>query len=262
MSDLIVGQDVSSQERARLLTGLWPQLPVEISQCIIKQLDARGLMTFARLSKGINAFVYRDNKLWQDVGVNHSYSKGLMLANSHRKLTQREMKRKVNPEVMAFVIVLGSHHIDAGFAGDDMPEVVSPSLLCQLRRFGQAPRYFAGQETKFVANGTNLPVIKDKQVLNTKYMLHLVEQAFVSHSCASPDEQPLLLAASARVQISDRLLYECMERFNVPAIATAESEILALYSHGQTDGIVVDVGYECTIIIPIVEGTLYIAPPS
>jgi actin-related protein len=105
-------------------------------------------------------------------------------------------------------------------------------------------------------------VIKDKQVLNTEYMLHLVEQAFVAHSCASPDEQPLLLAASARVQISDRLLYECMERFNVPAIATAESEILALYSHGQTDGVVVDVGYECTIIIPIVEGMLYIAPPS
>lgn len=248
-------QHLSAQERRRLLTALWPQLPAEISQWIVKQLDVRGLMTFARLSRGLNALVYSDDELWRDADpVPRAYAHGLMLANSRRKLIQRGMRTK-SDECAPFVITLGSHHVDAGTAGDDMPAVVSPSLVCQTPRFGLTPQYYAGHEA-LVAQGTRSPAIKDKKIYNEEHVLRLIEQAFVSHPSVCPDEQPLLLMTSARTQISNRLLYECMERFGVRNIYSSDSETFALYSHGLTDGMVVDVGYECTTIVPVVEGAL------
>ncbi len=216
-------------------------------------------MRFACTSKGTQTLVYSDNQLWQAADVTRSYSKELKLATSNRRLIQREIRNKGkdgNETVMALVVALGSHHIDAGMAGDDIPDIVVPSLVCQVKSFGEQPQLFAGHEAALIPSGTKILPIQKKQITNTKYLLHLIEQVYVSHPCADFEYQPLLLSFSARNMVSDydELMYECLQRFNIPVIAAVESETLALYTHGQTDGIVVDVGYECTTIVPVEEG--------
>ena len=249
-------QHVSSHERSNTLLELWPQLPVEISYHIIRQLDAKGLMALACVTKGSNTVIYDDTKLWRDLAVNHHFPKDLALADSYRKLIQREAKNKPNRIFVATMMVaLGSHHVDAGVAGDELPDLVIPSAVQMVTgRLGQRQHY-AGQDAKHITSGSSGTVMHEKKIINIEHVVQLIEQVYVSHPQAQFD-QPLILGVSARNLQSelDRLMYACCERLDVPAIACVASEELALYSHGYNNGMVVDVGYEWTTIIPIVDG--------
>ena len=154
------------------------------------------------------------------------------------------------------VIDAGSGISKAGFAADDVPCTVFPSVVAP--HFVTIPLgTYVGYAAQRCTGSLSLEhPIKHGIITNWEQMERIWRYIFSGALHVSPDEHPVLLTEAAlnHKYSREKMTADMFETFSVPALYVQSSQVLSLYATGHTTGIVLNSGEDVTSSVPIYEG--------
>eukprot|EP01083_Nonionella_stella_P236245 829918_1 len=154
------------------------------------------------------------------------------------------------------VIDCGSSHIKAGFAGDDAPRAIFPSVVA-LEQTGSWNRqgYVGGDAIIRKPLSCQYP-IQSGVVTSWDAMERIWHHTFYNELRVQPEEHAVLVSEPVLNTKNNRekTTQIMFETFNVPQFYGELQPKLALYASGRSTGIVMDCGHGLTQIVPIYEG--------
>lgn len=162
---------------------------------------------------------------------------------------------------------VGSYNTRFGYAGEDLPRCVFPSIVAVLddamAMEDEAPneRLAFGQDAlRLRQNALLFPLVKNSQWTNAKYLACLVKYA-KQHILKIDEPMPLLVVESGENTAEAKRQF-CDAIFDAAATTTdcfsavyfARTPVAASFALGKHTSLVVDIGAEFTTVTPVVDG--------
>jgi actin len=162
----------------------------------------------------------------------------------------------------AIVIDNGSSWTKAGFAGDDVPRSVFPTVISPPDHSGEMPgmarkKAYVGVNAQSKCSPSTLRYpIESGVVTNWDYMETLWHYTLYDELRVTPEEHPMLLSEvplnpAANREKANELMFEL---FHVPSLYIANQAMLSLCANGRTTGVVLESGDHVTHSVAIYEG--------
>ncbi|GBG77670.1 hypothetical protein CBR_g24116 [Chara braunii] len=191
----------------------------------------------------------------------------LQIEESSQGLLLQQQEGETEVEVSAIVCDNGSGMVKAGFAGEEAPRVVFPSVVVQSKD-GTEESFRVGMDLKSIfaessdeaqseQGGIELQYpIKNGIVTDFDLMEKIWRHTFYDELHVEPQDHPVLLTESPLNPRAHRekMIEIMFETFSVPAAYMSIQAVLSLYSTCRMTGIVVDCGDGVTHTAPIFEG--------
>ena len=168
---------------------------------------------------------------------------------------------------LILVLDCGSRMCKAGFAKDDAPRLVFPSIIGRLRNMNYgllAGVHETSRDAHFFSAGESFSFgfkYKYSYPIEHGIFTNLDEMERVWHHIfnelgVAPEEHLVLLLEPPHnpKAMREKMTQIMFETFNVPAMYMASQAVLSLYAAGRTTGIVIESGDGVTHIVPIYEG--------
>ncbi|KAI5660170.1 hypothetical protein M9H77_28963 [Catharanthus roseus] len=181
-------------------------------------------------------------------------------------------------EVSAIVVDLGSHTCKAGYAGEDAPKAVFPSVVGSIDQMdvdepdnsdknsgsipdskskGKRKLYVGSQALGYRRDHMEvLSPIKDGIVADWDIVESIWDHAFKDCLLIDPKEHPMLLAEPCvnTQQQREKAAEIMFEKYQAPALFLAKNAVLTSFASGRATSLVVDSGGGSTTVAPVHDG--------
>ncbi len=165
---------------------------------------------------------------------------------------------------IALVVDNGTGVSKSGFAGEDHPRSILPSLIgypkahsILLNSKRVIEEYYIGEEAIKLKGVLKLLFpIEHGVVKDWNAMQKIWNYIFFKDLKIDPAEHPILLTEAPLnpKENRERMAEIMFETFNVPALYVNVQAVLSLYATGRTSGCVIDIGDGVTHVVPIYDG--------
>ncbi|CAI9753581.1 unnamed protein product [Fraxinus pennsylvanica] len=181
-------------------------------------------------------------------------------------------------EVSAVVVDLGSHTCKAGYAGEDAPKAVFPSVVGSIDQMevdepdipdknsgsasdtkskGKRKFYVGSQDLGFRRDHMEvLSPFKDGIVIDWDMVESIWDHALRKCLLIDPKEHPMLLAepCSNTQQQREKAAEIMFEKYQVPALFLAKNAVLTSFASGRATSLIVDSGGGSTTVAAVHDG--------